>query len=290
MDIGSQVIHAMNGWLESLAVGVLQPALDGVGLLLFQTPALDGIPEVQTTTGIVRGVANSIFVLSVLACGALIMASGSFETQYTAKRLLPRLGLAALLSNASLVVCSTLTTLDNTLVVALLGPDPAKNIWSQLSSGLITANLSGHVLFAFVALVSAVMAVVLIVVYLARDLLLLVLTVSAPLMLATYAVPRLDDVARMWWRGYCAALFIQVAHALLVSVGAQLVSHATWLGTPASALINGLMLLALLYLMVKVPLVAYKWVFQHSVSQSPAVKTVVVAARTAVKVAALAAA
>ena len=290
MDIVGSVIHAINGWLQSLANGVLQPALDSVGLLLFQTPSLDQIPEVQQITGTVRGVANSMFVLAVLVCGGLIMASGSFETQYTAKRLLPRLGLAALMSTASLVLCAALIQLDNGLILALLGPNPAGTTWSQLGAGLVTANLSGQVIFAFVALITAVMAVVLIVVYVARDLLLLVLTVAAPLMLATYSVPRLNEVARLWWRGYAAALFLQVAHALLVDVGVQLVSHSSWLGTPASPLINGLMLVTLLYLMVKLPLVAYQWVFRHQVSQSPAVKTVVTTARTVAKAAALAAA
>jgi hypothetical protein len=286
MDIGGMVIHAINGWLQSLATGVLQPALDSVGLLLFQTPALDGIPEVQRSVGAVRGVANSIFVLAILVCGGLIMASGSFETQYTAKRLLPRLGLGALLSNASLVVCANLTKLNNGLVISLLGPDPAHNIWSQITSGLSTGNLSGLIIFTFIALVAAVMAVVLIVIYVGRDLLLLLLTVAAPLMLATYSVPQLDDVARLWWRGYAATLFVQVAHALLVGIGAQLITHSGWLGTPASDLINALMLVALLYLMIKLPLVAYQWVFRHPVSQSPAVKTVVVAARTVAAMAA----
>ena len=290
MDIGGQVIHAINGWLQSIATGVLQPALDSVSLLLFQTPALDAIPEVQKTTGTIRGISNSIFVLAILACGALIMGSGTFETQYTAKRLLPRLVLGAVLSNASLVVCANLTMLNNGLVLALLGADPAKNTWSQLTTGLATGNLSGMIIFVFIALVAAVMTVLLIVIYVARDLLLLVLTVAAPLMLATYSVPQTEEIARIWWRAYSATLFIQVAHALLIGVGAQLVAHSGWLGTPGSALINGLMLVALLYLMVKVPLVAYRWVFRHQVSQSPVVKTVVVAAKTAVKVAALAAA
>ncbi|MHB8507399.1 MAG: type IV secretion system protein [Candidatus Dormibacteria bacterium] len=290
MDIGSSVIHAINGWLQSLATGVLQPALDSVGLLLFQTPSLDAIPAVQQITGTVRGVSNSLFVLAILGCGALIMGSGTFETQYTAKRLLPRLGLAAVLSNASLVVCATLTTLDNGLVLALLGPDPARNTWGQLTAGLSTGNLSGLIIFVFIALVAAVMAVLLSVIYVARDLLLLLLTVAAPLMLATYAVPQTEEIARLWWRGYTATLFVQVVHALLVGVGVQLVNHAGWLGTPGSALISALMLVALLYLMVKVPLVAYRWVFRHPVSHSPAVRGVVATVRTVGKVAALAAA
>jgi hypothetical protein len=42
MDITSQVIDAINGWLQSLAAHLLRPALAAAGQLLFQTPAAMG--------------------------------------------------------------------------------------------------------------------------------------------------------------------------------------------------------------------------------------------------------
>ena len=56
MDITSQVIDAINGWLQSLAVHLLQPALAAAGQLLFQTPAYDSIPEVGRAWALVRSV------------------------------------------------------------------------------------------------------------------------------------------------------------------------------------------------------------------------------------------
>jgi len=257
-DFTSQVIHAINGWLQSLADGVLQPALHDAGLLMFQTPALDQLAEVRRIAETVRGVANSFFILALLGCAALIMTSSTFETGYTAKRMLPRLALGAVMSNASLSICGLLTTLDNAMVVGLLGPDPAQNTWAQLTSGITTGNLSGLVIFIILALAAAAMAVFLIVIYVARDLLLVVLTVSAPLALATYGLPQTDELAHLWWRAYVVTLFLQVGHAILIAIGAGFAVHSQWLGTPGSALISALMLITLLFLMVKLPVVAYR--------------------------------
>ena len=67
--------------------------------------------------------------------------------------------------------------------------------------------------------------------------------------------------------------------ALLISVGVELLRHADWLG-PVSELTSGLVLLTLLYLLFKLPFVAYQWAFRHPIQQSPAVRPLVFAARS----------
>src|SRR6266567_1258544 len=136
VDVTSQVIEAIDGWLQSLAHAVLQPALQAAGQLLFQTPQFDEIDAVQKSWEVARGVSDGLFVLAVLLGGVLVMASGTFETGYTAKRLLPRLVLAAVLSNLSLALCGALIKLDNALVAGLLGTEPGQTLWAQLTAGL----------------------------------------------------------------------------------------------------------------------------------------------------------
>ena len=278
------------GLLQSLAAQLLPAAASAAGLLLFQTPAFTEIPDVRGLWLVVLGVTDTMFVLALLFAGGLIMTSDTFQSRYTAKLLIPRLLLAAVLANASLVICSSLTHLDNALVVGILGPDPATNSWGTVTGQFASSNLTGGIVFALVAIAAAVMGLFLAIVYIARDLLLLLLTVLAPLALATYGVPGLDEMARLWWRGYLIGLFVQVGDALLLKVGTMLLVHPGWLGTPASALISALMLVALLYVMFKLPLVAYQWVFRHPVSQNPVVTRVVSTVNTAVTVAKTAAA
>jgi hypothetical protein len=281
VDITNQVIQAIDGWLQSLAAGTLQPALRAAGQLLFQTPRYDGIPEIEKAWSTVRNITDAVFVLAVLGAGLLVMASGTFETEYSVKRLLPRLALAAVLGNASLAITGILIRLENAVVTALLGADPSTTVWSQVTAGLAAPNPSQQVISSLIALAAAVMAVLLIVVYIARDLILLVATVMAPLALATYSLPQTEEIARLWWRIYAAALFVQVLQAVLISIGVQLLHHTDWLGTPASDLVNGLVLVTLLYLIVKLPFAAYRWAFRQPVGQNRLVKTVVIAAKAA---------
>src|SRR5258708_13561875 len=104
MDITSQVIDAINGWLQSLAVHLLQPALAAAGQLLFQTPAYDSIPEVGHAWALVRSVTDALFVIALLAAGVMVIAPGTVESRYSAKALIPRIVLPAIAANASLAL------------------------------------------------------------------------------------------------------------------------------------------------------------------------------------------
>jgi hypothetical protein len=285
--MGDAIAQAVLDWLRMVASTTLPTAINAAGELLFQTPQFDQIAEVRSAWQVARGVADALFVLAVLAVAVLVMSKGAFETSYTIKQLLPRLVLALLLSNASLAICGALIRLDNALVTALVGNGAATTAWSGLTNAFSSSSGATDVLLALVAIAAAVLAVLLVVVYLARDLLLLLLTVLAPLALLAQSLPVLDELARVWWRGYCALLFLQVGHAVLVTLGVRLATNTAWLGTPASALISGLVVATLLYLMVKLPFVAYRWAFQQRITSSPVVEVARFAKKAAVVVAAV---
>ena len=278
MDITSQVIDAINGWLQNLATHLLRPALTAAGQLLFQTPAYDSIPEVGHSWSLVRDAADGLFVLALLAAGVLVMASGTFESRYSAKVLFPRIVLAAISANASLAICGGLIRIDNALVQGLLGPNPGAVTFAQLA-GMIQGPASDQVVGSLVSIAAAILAVLLVVLYIGRDLLLLVATVLAPLALATYALPQVDEIARLWWRVFSALLFVQVIQAVLVEVGLQLLKHTDWLG-PVSDLTSGLVLITLLYILFKLPFAAYQWAFRQRLSQSSVVQGTVATVRT----------
>ncbi|MHB8573679.1 MAG: hypothetical protein ACYDAY_12115 [Candidatus Dormibacteria bacterium] len=278
MDITSQVIDAINGWLQNLATHLLRPALTAAGQLLFQTPAYDSIPEVGHSWSLVRDAADGLFVLALLAAGVLVMASGTFESRYSAKVLVPRIVLAAVSANASLAICGGLIRIDNALVQGLLGPNPGAVTFAQLA-GMIQGPASDQVVGSLVSIAAAILAVLLVVLYIGRDLLLLVATVLAPLALATYALPQVDEIARLWWRVFSALLFVQVIQAVLVEVGLQLLRHTDWLG-PVSDLTSGLVLITLLYILFKLPFAAYQWAFRQRLSQSSVVQGTVATVRT----------
>ena len=280
MDLTAQVIDAINGWLRWAATQLLGPALSAIGGLLFATPPFDRIPEVAQLWMLVRNIADALFVLAVIAAGVLVMASGTFESRYTAKLLVPRVALAALAANASLLIAGALIRLENAIVLGLLGDEPGSAVAQQLAA-MLAGPAEGQFVGILVAVAAAVLGLLLVAISIGRDVVLLIATVLAPLALATYALPQTDELARLWWRVYSALLFVQVVQAVLVLVGLELLRHTDWLGGPVPDLVAGLVLVSVLYLLFRLPFAAYQWAFQRPFVQSAPVRTIVFAARAA---------
>src|SRR5437867_2526870 len=108
MDLTSQVAEAINAWLQSLVAAILAPSLAAAGQLLFSTPVFDAIPQIQSSWELARNVADALFVVVWIAAGVLVMTSGGTDSRYTAKVLVPRVVLAAVLANSSLAICGAL--------------------------------------------------------------------------------------------------------------------------------------------------------------------------------------
>jgi hypothetical protein len=279
MDLTSQVIDAINGWLAAVAGQLLSPVVAVLGHLLFTMPAFDNIGEIAGTWSLVRGIADAVFGLALLAIGVAVMARGGSDARYSAKSLIPRLALAALLANMSLALCGGLIRLNNAIVGALVGADPS-DVFGQLAAAITGGDrASTPVAGALIGLVAAAMAVLLAVVYLARDLGLVLAIVIAPLALATFAVPVGEDLARLWARLFGALLFVQIIQAALVSVGVQLLGHLDWLGTDLSAFGSGLALITLLYVLIQLPLAACRWALRQPALPVAPTRVVVGAAR-----------
>src|SRR5260370_15181206 len=134
----------------------------------------------------------------------MVMTSATVESQYSAKALVPRIVLAAFAANASLALCGGLIKLDNALLNGLLGPDPGTSTFGQLSPIVQSPHAADQVVGSLVGLVAAVLAILLIALYIGRDVVLLVATVLSPLALAPYALPPTDKIARTWGPGFSA--------------------------------------------------------------------------------------
>ena len=149
----------------------------------------------------------------------------------------------------------------------------------QLASMVLGGGGANPLVGILVGLATAILAILLVVLYVARDLVLLVVTILGPLALATYALPQTDEIARVWGRVFCALLFVQVVQAVLIAVAIQLLRRTDWLGGPVPELTSGLVLLTLLYLLFKLPFVAYQASFRQPLSQSAPVRTILLTAR-----------
>lgn len=279
MDLGSQVAEAINAWLASAASQILGPALSGAGELLIRTPAFDTLAPVRQSWGVVRAVADGLFVVAWLVAGVLVMGSGGADARYTAKTLVPRVALAAILANASLEICGALIHLNNALVSALLGPMSTGTALTRLADLLGEGNVAKDLVAVIVGLAAAAIALLLIIVFVGRALVLLVATVLAPLALAAYALPQTAELAQLWIRVFAALLFVQAVQAVLLDIGLTLVANTGWLGDPVSGLTTSLVVVTLLYLLLRLPFAAYEFAFRRPLRESIVARPIAFAAQ-----------
>lgn len=255
MDLTAQIGEAITAWLRGATTQLLGPALEAAGQVLFQTPALGALPGVAEVWTVVRNLADGLFVLAFFAAGVLVMTAGGYDGRYTAKALLPRTALAAVLANASLSICGGLVDLNNVLVDGLLGGQSGGAMFSSLAALVVESGVAGPLVGVFLGLAAAVLAFVLLALSIGRGLLLVLLICLGPLALATHALPQTEDFARLWWRAFGALLFVQVFQAAVLSISLAFVVGTPWL--PANSVFGlGLLLVVVLYLLYRLPFAA----------------------------------
>jgi hypothetical protein len=257
-DLGGLIGHAINEWFAGLVKDALDPAMVLVGRTLLSTPQIAGEASVRSYWQASLGVADALLLLIVVAGGVLVMGHETLQSRYALKDVLPRLVIAAVAANLSLVVCEQMVSLANALASGMLGggvsPEQAGHTLETL---VLNAIESGGIFLVLVGLVCALLAVALIVVYLVRAAGIIFLVGAAPVCLLAHGLPQTEGLARLWWRLMFAALGVQVAQALVLAGAVHVFfsqgGHAT-LGLAGSGnLVDLLLALCLLFVLFRIP-------------------------------------
>ncbi|MBO2454358.1 hypothetical protein J4573_45235 [Actinomadura barringtoniae] len=265
-DVACYAKQAINGWFADLIASAKKPILDFVARSLMGTPEISStsMQRVREMWGVTRTIANTCFVLLVTVAGVLLMAGQSLPGQMSARDLLPRVVLAFLAVNLSLIFLSYGIDFANGLAEAFLRDGPQKinpSVLADVIGGSMTANIaSGGTFFAIIALVVLALALCLAFIYIIRIALTMVLVSAAPLALMFHALPQTDGLARFWWRSTLGVGVIPVLQALTAATAAHLLftetkdSSSDFAGVPTGNDHWDLLLaVALLYVMVRIP-------------------------------------
>jgi hypothetical protein len=257
-DVGGQIQNGIDSWFRSLVTDALNPTLDLVGRTVLATPNIAGQQRVSEVWLITLGVADSLLILFVLAAAALVMSHETLHTRYALKDALPRIGFAAVVMNASLALSGQMIGLANALSGAFLagGVDPVQAS-AQLKQFVLEALSGAGIFVILLGLAAAVLAVILLVLYIVRAAVVLVLIAAAPVLLLTHVLPQTDGLARLWWRGMTAALGVQVAQSLVLSIAVRVLfdqgGHAALGLSVSGSVINLLLCLCLFWILVRIP-------------------------------------
>ena len=265
-DVAGRVRATVNGWLRDLVASAIDPAVDLAARSVLATPDLAAPGgRVRELWGMSVGLANTCYVLLVIAGGVILMTNETLQARYTIKDVAPRLVVGLVASNTSLLLVSYGIQLANALSRALLGPgvDP-DTARATLKAVLIFPLDDANVLLTLVALVVVVLAVILGASYVLRVAVLVALTVAGPLALACHALPQTEALARWWWRAVTACLAIPVAQSLALITALRVFFHADRdrvLGLGSARLVDLLVAVCLLWLLARIPTWAVRMVF-----------------------------
>lgn len=193
-------------------------------------------------------------VMQVLADGALgliviwasyrIMWSHGLRSQFTARVLLPRLFVAAILINFAMPMFQAVVSVSNTVSQAVyrFGSIPDWNRWLQSFS--VNPQDSIWQLLTTAALMVGYDALA--IVYLVRYTILVFLAISAPIAGLLFVLPDTNHFAKLWRRLFITNLFMQPIQLFVLSIGFALENSGT-------APIHHLFALASLVIVFKVP-------------------------------------
>jgi hypothetical protein len=246
---------AINGWFKSIVESALTPVFDLFSRTVFSTPDLSSQARLVALWKVALGIGDAALVLFAVGGGAIVMTTGDLSATLTAKEMLPRLLISAGAANLSLVAVSTVARLSNSVADAVIGSGGNPRSISQQMTRLISGAFANPFL-AILGLVVVVLGLLVVAVFVLRIAALVVLVAGAPLMLVCHALPQTDHLARLWWRAVFAALAVPPGQALVLATALRVVLSGDLLGLSSGGLVDLLVVACLLYLMVKIPLLA----------------------------------
>jgi Conjugal transfer protein TrbL len=254
-DLVGKVRYAISQWFSNLVTSALRPVFDFFGRTVFSTPPLADNDRIVQLWGFSLAIADSLLLLLFLVGAGLVTVGGGLGSQLTAKELLPRLVVAAITANVSLLLLRWLIDLSNSLSGALLGASLQPSDVAERMIQMLAAAALQNPFLALLGLAVIVLAILVVIVYIIRVAALVVLAAAAPLLLIGHTLPQTERFARAWWRATLALLVAPVAQSLLLAAAFRvLLTSDGVLGLPiGSGFIDILVVGTLLYFLFKVP-------------------------------------
>jgi len=192
----------------------------------------------------VQIVSNGALVLVAMWASYRTMWGHGLRTQYSARILLPRLFMGAVLINFSLPLLQAVVDITNTLCTVIQG-----FVALDSPSDWLANSVYGPSAGIWEIVTTAILAVgydVLAVTYLVRYAILVLLAITAPIAGLLFTLPETHHISKQWASSFTTNLLMQPAQLFVIAVGFGLEKDGT---TP----IHHLFALASLLLVFKVP-------------------------------------
>ncbi len=244
------LLDAVSGFLQNIIGSVTKPILNGILWFLTSTPSLSTNSVVFNFWLIIVGITDSLFAIAIALLGFRVMSASSFGfDDVPLKELLPRIGLAFLLANTSIFWIDWIIELCQVMVNAVL------HATGGLSSAWIinafdpAALLSGTT--ALITLIFAILfillAVVLLIFYISRLMILAFGAVISPLVCLLSLSSKMSDFVGNAVKIYVVTIFTVFLHVVIIQLASAFLTVPGQIGeNPIIGILVGVALFSVL--------------------------------------------
>lgn len=216
------LIRAVTGFLNNIIQTVAAPFLSALDYFTKETPLMASNSGVFNLWLAMVAITDVLFILIVALLGFHVMSAASFgfdELEF--KHLLPRIALAFLLINTSIFFIDAVIQLSNVLITAAGKITGTISVWVTLTAVVKESGGQGAAAL-LVMLAFLIFAVILLVYYVGRIVVLFLGAVLSPLVIALWLLPSFRDFSVSAIKTYIMTIFVLFVHVVTLMLAATL--------------------------------------------------------------------
>lgn len=212
------VNQSISGFINGIVQSIGKPVIDALKQFTTATPLMAQNGAVFNLWVVIVAITDVLFLLAVGLIGFRIMSSSvlGFE-DVDLRSLIPQMILVFIIANMSIFAIDAIITVSNAMIQALLIGMSNDIIWTALG-GLIATAATVNIGILFFIAVAIILAVMLLIYYLKRLIVLYIGAVLSPLIVLLWLLPSFRDFAVSAAKMYITTifvLFVQVAVLML---------------------------------------------------------------------------
>ncbi len=244
------LLDAVSGFLQNIIGSVTRPILDGIVWFLTSTPSLSGNSVVFNFWLVIVGITDSLFALAIALIGFRVMSASSFGFEdVPLKELLPRIAMAFLLANTSIFWIDWIIELCQTLVNAVLhatGGLSGAWIINAFDPAALLSNTTALITLIF-AILFILLAVVLLIFYISRLMILAFGAVISPLLCLLSLSTKMSDLVANAVKIYIVTIFTVFLHVVIIQLASAFLTVPGQIGdNPIIGILVGVALFSVL--------------------------------------------
>lgn len=244
------LLDSVSGFLQNIIGSVTKPIIDGITWFLTSTPSLATNSVVFNFWLVIVGITDSLFAVAIALLGFHVMSSSTFGfEELTLKELWPKIALAFLLANTSIFWIDWIISLCQTLVHAVLGATGGLgNAWiiNAFDPAALLTGSTALVTLIF-AIIFILLAVVLLIFYISRLMILAFGAVISPLICLLSLSPKMADFVGNATKIYLVTIFTVFLHIIIIQLASAFLTVPGQIGAnPIISILIGIALFSVL--------------------------------------------